>query len=293
MSTIGIVNGTTVGEALVARLQTDGRKVVSGVDGPSLKRICAESRVVLIDARRAELGGLLRQLGDYLEPNHLVAHTVHGLGHEGSAAGLIEAESAVRRVGVLAGPLLTSALRQGTPTAAVIASHHPEVVEEVADALSTPHLRVYRSRDPIGVELCASLSELVVLACAMVDALQLGAAARALVVVRAVRELGRLVQALGGEPITATGLAGLGDIMVRGVDQSAPPYQLGRALATGGEPDPETLESLRKTAVRLGELNPGQRVSAHIFHGVAALLIDRVAPAALIEKLMSIRVLDE
>jgi glycerol-3-phosphate dehydrogenase len=293
MSVIGIVNGTPVGEALVARLQTDGRKVVSGVDASSLKRICSEARLVLVDARRADLPQLLRKLGEHLEPNHLVAHTVHGLGSEGSVAGLIEAESPVRRVGVLAGPLLTSALRQGTPTAAVIASHHPEVIEEFADALSTPHLRVYRSHDPTGVEICASLSELAVLACAMVDALQLGAAARALVVVRTVRELGRLVQALGGEPITATGLAGLGDIMVRGADESAPPYQLGHALATGGTPDPDTLEALRKTAMRLGQLNPGQRTSAHIFHGVAALLIDAVAPAALIEKLMSVRVLDE
>ncbi len=293
MSTIGIVNGTPVGEALVARLSTDGRKVVSGVDAPSLKRICAEARLVLVDAHRADLGPLLRQLGEYLEPNHLVAHTVHGLGQEGRAARLIEAESAVRRVGVLAGPLLVSALRAGTPTAAVIASHHPEVTEEFAVALSTRSLRVYRSRDAEGVELCASLSELAVVACAMVDALSLGAPARALLVTRAIRELGRLVELIGGEPATANGLAGLGDLLVRGADPTTPPNQKGVALATGGTLDPATLASLERTAARLEILNSGKKVSAHVFHGIAAALTERVDPAMLIGQLMSIRVLDE
>lgn len=293
MSVLGIVNGTPVGEALVARLGTDGRKVVSGVDAPSLKRMCAEARLILVDAHRAELLPLLRRLGEYLEPNHLVAHTVHGLGQEGRVSLLIETESACRRVGVLAGPLLVSALRAGTPTAAVIASHHPEVTEEFASALSTKHLRVYRSRDAEGVELCASLTELAVVACAMVDALALGAPARALVITRAVRELGRLVALLGGDPLTANGLAGLGDLLVRSVDPTTPSYQVGVALAKGGDIDPSTLDSMKRTAARLDQLNPGKKVSAHVFHGVAAALTDGVEPATLIEKLMSIRVLDE
>ena len=293
MSTIGIVNGTPVGEALVARLGTDGRKVVSGVDASSLKRICAEARLVLVDASRSDLGPLLRQLGEHLDPNHLVAHTVHGLGQEGRVSQLIEAESAVKRVGVLAGPLLVSALRAGTPTAAVIASHHPEVTEEFAAALSTKNLRVYRSRDAEGVELCASLSELAVVACAMVDALSLGAPARALLVTRVVRELGRLVALIGGDPGTANGLAGLGDLLVRGADPTTPPYQAGVALATGGEPDAATFESLQRTAARLAVINAGRKVSAHVFHGIAAALTERVEPAVLIGQLMSIRVLDE
>jgi glycerol-3-phosphate dehydrogenase len=296
MSAIGIINGTEVGEALVARLSTDGRRVLSGVNGAALRRICGEARLVLIDARRDELPAILRELGEHLEPNHLVAHTVHGLGAEGSAARLIESESPVRRTGVLAGPLLISALRQGTPTAAVIASHHPEVVAEFSEALSTPRLRVYRSRDPIGVELSASLAELAVLGCGMADGLKLGAPARALVMVRAVRELGRLVHALGGDPVTATGLAGLGDILVRGADDSVPAYRLGVALVTGAEPDARALQSLEETSARLKTINRDYGVRAHLFEGLAAYLSsprDKMSPAALVEQLMTIRVLDE
>ncbi len=293
MSVIGVVNGTEVGEALVARLTSDGRRVISGVDANAFRRMGADTRLILVDARRVDLARVLRELGGHLEPNHLVVHTVDGIGEGGSAAALIEAESPVRRTGVLAGPLLVPALRAGRPTAAVIASRHPEVVDEFSAALSTPKLRVYRSRDAIGVELCASLAELAVLACGIADALELGAPARALLIVRMVRELGRMVTALGGETVTATGLAGLGDILVRGADDSAPAYQAGRKLAVGQAPEPAVLEVLRGTAARLGALTKAHRVSAHVFDGLAALLAGKIAAAALVEQLMTVRVLDE
>jgi glycerol-3-phosphate dehydrogenase (NAD(P)+) len=293
VSAIGVVNATEVGEALVARLASDGRKVVAGVDAAAFRKIGAEARLVLIDARREDLPRIARELGEHLDPNHLVAHTVHGLGGDGSVMSLIEQESAVRRVGVLAGPLLVAALRHGRPTAAVIASRHPEVVAEFAETLSTPKLRVYRSRDPVGVELSASLVELAVLGCAMADALALGAAARALVIVRAVREMGRLVHAVGGDPNTANGLAGLGDILVRSVDETAPAYKLGTQLAKGDTADPAALASLEHTAARLEALNRAHKVSANLFEAVAALLRDKLTPGVLVERLMTIRVLDE
>ena len=293
MSTLGIVNATEVGEALVARLTSDGRRVISGVDAGAFRKIGAEARLVLVDARRDDLPRILRELGEHLEPNHLVAYTVHGLPGEGSAEAMIEAHSPVRRSGVLAGPLLVPALREGTPTAAVIASRHVEVVEEFAEALSTPRLRVYRSRDPIGVELSASLAELAVLGCGAADALSLGPPARALVIVRAVRELGRLVKAAGGDPVTVTGLAGLGDILVRGADTTAPAYRLGAALAHGEAPDPRALATLEATAARLAALNRSHKVSANLFEGLAALLGAKASPALIVEKLMTIRVLDE
>ena len=293
MSAIGIVDGTDVGEALVGRLSSDGRRVLSGGDAAAFKRMAAEARLILVDARSAELPRVLRELGEHLDPNHLVVHTVHGLAGEDSAAALIERESAVRRIGVLAGPLLVSSLRQGRPTAAVIASRHPEVMEEFAEVLSTPRLRVYRSRDPVGVELSASLADLAVLGCAMADALALGGAARAVVVVRAVRELGRLVQAAGGDPVTATGLAGLGDILVRSGDESTTAYRLGVALAKGDPVDPQARAVVEQTAARLVALNRVYKVSAHIFEGLAAFLGGKVTPGDLVERLMTIRVLDE
>lgn len=293
MSTIGIVNGTELGEALVARLCADGRRVISGVDAGAMKRIGAEARLVLLDGHQAELPALVARLGEHLDPNHLVVHTVNGLGAGGGVSALVQAESSVRRTGVLGGPLLVSALRKGTPTAAVIASRHPEVVDEFAELLSTPRLRVYRSRDPIGIELAASLAELAVLGCGIADALLLGAPARALLVVRAVRELGRLVEANGGDPLTATGLGGLGDILVRGADASAAAYRVGRALALGEVADQAALEELRATAALLVSLNPGERVSAHLFHGLGALLAGKATATELLDRLMSMRVLDE
>ncbi len=293
MSALGIVNATAVGEALVARLQDDGRKVFAGVDAAACRRMAGEARLILIDARSEDLPRILRTLGEYLDPNHLLVHTVHGLSAETSVNELVWAETSVRRTGVLAGPLLTSALRQGTPTAAVIASRHPEVVEEFAEGLSTPNLRVYRSRDPVGVALSASLSELAVMACGIADAMSLGQAARALLVVRAVREMSRLVQHVGGEALTATGLAGLGDLMLRSADATSPSYNAGRALIAKTPVDARVLEDLQESTRRVVALDPGRKVSAHLFYGMATLLAGEMSAEPLVERLMNIRVLDE
>src|SRR6185312_6537442 len=105
-------------------------------------------------------------------------------------AGPIEAirqETPALRVGVLAGPIAIADLDAGRPTAAVIASRHPEVVDELAAALSTPHLRVYRGRDPIGVELASALDDLIVVGWGLAEGLALGAPARAVMTVRCMR----------------------------------------------------------------------------------------------------------
>src|SRR6185503_13901168 len=98
-----------------------------------------------IDAEPKALRSIARALGDRIDGDRLLAHAVRGLCPDG--AGPIEVlreETPARRLGVLAGPMGVADLDAGRPTAAVIASHHPEVVGELAAALSTPSLRVYR-----------------------------------------------------------------------------------------------------------------------------------------------------
>src|SRR5205085_11851794 len=122
-----------------------------------------------------------------------------------TAIELLRRETPVRRLGVLAGPIGAADLSAGRPTAAVVASRHPEVVEGFTAALSTPRLRVYRGRDPLGVEVAQSLVDLVAFACGLTAGLGFGEATRSLLIVRSVRELGRVITSLGGEEQTAGG----------------------------------------------------------------------------------------
>jgi len=275
---IAIVGAGELGAALAERLRADGREVTT--DAAQLPSL----RLVVLDAPAAGLRETVAAIADKLDGNHLIVHSVRG-----EATAVIHEETAVRRIGVLAGPIDAEQLRAGKPTAAVVASRHPEVVDEFSAALSTPRLRVYRSRDPVGVELAREIVDLAVVACGLADALELGDGARAVLVSRAVREMERLIAAAGGERSSASGLGGLGDLLVRAANPRDPAFQLGRDLRSGAVPP----DDLRANAHRLRKFAEKKKVQAHIVRGIAAALEGRMTPADLVGELMNVPVLDD
>ena len=290
-ATIGVVTGGPLGRSLAARLTEDGRVVIAGNDRAAFGEMGARARLILFDVHPTEVHTVARTLGEALDGNHLVAHLVRGLIGDGAgAAQVLREESAVRRIGVLAGPLSVAALDEGRPSAAVIASRHPEVVDEFAAALSTPRLRVYRSQDPLGVELASGLVDLITAACGLAHALGYGDTTRSIILVRSVRELSRLIQALGGDPATASGLAGLGDILVHAMNPTDPAFQLGADFANA---PPEARAALVQTAHTLHTLARQHRVTAHIFEGLVELLDGKQTPRDLVAQLMALPVLDD
>jgi glycerol-3-phosphate dehydrogenase len=298
---LGIITGTPLGLALVARLTADDRPVQAcpaTAGAAELEGLARACELLVIDAEPGQLPPLARALGEVTDGNHRLAHTVRGVTADGlTAIELLRQETPVRRLGVIAGPLGAADLLAARPTAAVVASRHPEVVDELAAALSTPRLRIYRGRDPLGVELSQGLVELVTFACGVIAGLGFGEATRALLIVRAVRELGRIVVAAGGEPQTASGLAGLGALLVRAHDSGGAAYRLGQAASHGQANDDETgraqTEALLRTARALRELSRQKKVTAHVVDGVADLLGGTKTPADLLAGLMAIPVLDD
>lgn len=291
---IAVVTGTELGEALVERLHTDGREVIAVAPAGDLSALTA-SRLIVVDCEPSALPELARAIGDRTDGNHLIAHTVRGLCGGQSPIAVLRDETSVLRIGVLAGPLAPRELSAGRPVAAVIASRHVEVVEEFARELSTQNLRVYRSRDPLGVELASGLSDLVTLGCGLLAGFGFGDATRALMVVRAVRELGRLAVALGGDAATAGGMGGLGDILARSRDAESAPHRFGVSLAKGttGDGPAGHVAEIRDTARSVRALAKKARTPVHIFEGLADLLDGQVAPAALLMRLMTLPILDD
>ena len=135
-------------------------------------------------------------------------------------------------VAVLSGPTFAREVAAGEPTAVVVASHDPELARQVQTAFSGPTLRLYTNYDPIGVELGASLKNIIAIGAGVCQGLGLGSNTRAALVTRGLAEITRLAVAMGGEPKTLAGLAGLGDLV----------------LTCGGE-----LSRNRKVGLELGE----------------------------------------
>src|ERR1051326_3685994 len=126
---------------------------------------------------------------------------------------VIADELSLSDVAALSGPTHAEEVGRGQPTAAVVACADARIAAVFQDLLHGPRFRVYTSTDVVGVELCGALKNVVALATGASDGLGFGDNARAALITRSLAELGRLVQAVGGDARSVAGLAGLGDVV--------------------------------------------------------------------------------
>jgi glycerol-3-phosphate dehydrogenase (NAD(P)+) len=119
-----------------------------------------------------------------------------------------------RPVVALSGPSFAAEVAQRQPTAVVAASRDPIAAERTQQLFSSPEFRVYTQRDVVGVELGGALKNVMAVATGVLDGLGLGFNPRAALITRGLAEMTRLGVALGAEPLTFAGLAGMGDLVL-------------------------------------------------------------------------------
>lgn len=115
---------------------------------------------------------------------------------------------------VLSGPTFASQVARGDPSAIVLAGHDTAKMNDVQAGLSGETLRVYTTDDLVGVELGGCLKNVYAIASGMCDGLKLGDNSRAALLTRALHELVRVGETLGGRRDTFYGLSGLGDLVL-------------------------------------------------------------------------------
>jgi glycerol-3-phosphate dehydrogenase (NAD(P)+) len=96
---------------------------------------------------------------------------------------------------------------------AVVAARDASVAERAQEALSSPHFCVFSSTDVVGVELGGALKNIIALGAGMADGLGYGDNAKAAYITRGLAEITSLGVAMGADPLTFAGLAGVGDMM--------------------------------------------------------------------------------
>ena len=141
--------------------------------------------------------------------------------------------AAAGEIVVLSGPSFASELARGCPTAIVAAGESSAVVEAVMAHFRSPAMRLYGSRDVVGVELGGSLKNIIAIAAGVVEGLGLGHNALAALITRGLAELSRLAVALGAQRDTLAGLAGLGDLVLTCTGDLSRNRRVGLALAKG------------------------------------------------------------
>ena len=137
------------------------------------------------------------------------------------------------RVAALSGPNLALEISRGLPAAAVIGAPDDDVSRRVIEILGGRTFRLYRNRDIVGVELSGALKNIVAIVAGAVEALGAGDNAKAAITTRGLAEITRLGVAMGANPLTFAGLAGIGDILATSTSPLSRNHRLGVELASG------------------------------------------------------------
>ena len=192
---------------------------------------------------------------------------------------------------VLSGPTFAQEVYDGQPTAVVAASQDPVAAERVQQAFSSPTFRVYTSTDVIGVELGGALKNVIALAAGILDGMGLGHNPRAALITRGLAEMTRLGEALGADPTTFAGLAGMGDLILTATGHLSRNRSLGVEIGRGRELD-EILAERRTvaegvhTAHAAVELGRRAGVELPIASEVAQVLFEGKSPRQALSDLM-------
>jgi glycerol-3-phosphate dehydrogenase (NAD(P)+) len=307
--TVGIVGAGTFGTALGSVLARAGRRVVvwsrdaAVVEAIAATRTCPrlpaaplpepleattdprrlarEAHLLVFAVSSRDARDRARELGDVIDGSHIVVHAVGALAAPNNErmSEVMLAGMPTQKVGVLAGPALAADLVLGEFSSMVAASRFDEVVAEARRLLNAPpQLRVYGSRDLVGVELASALAGAYTVALGLADGLEMGEGPRAVLVTRALAEASRLGEAAGAEARTFAGLAGLGNLLVRASGDRSADYVLGRRLAEGVVTADGARTEGARAALAGAMLARSLRVRMPVLQGLAAVLSGKLEP---------------
>lgn len=179
---------------------------------------------------------------DYLDSRPIIVSLSKGFERETflrCSQVLAEVTGEAEKIVVLSGPNHAEEVARDIPTATVAAGNSLEMAELVQEIFMTPKFRVYTNPDVVGVEVAGALKNIVALAAGVCDGLGFGDNTKAALMTRGIAEITRLGIKLGAQPLTFSGLAGIGDLIATCTSKHSRNWRTGYALGKG-----ESLESI-------------------------------------------------
>ena len=133
----------------------------------------------------------------------------------------------------LSGPTFAIEVARGLPAAVTVAAYAENVATAIQEILSTQSLRVYTSKDVVGVQMGGVIKNVIAIAAGISDGLALGYNARAALITRGLAEMTRLAVRMGADPMTLAGLPGLGDLILTCTGELSRNRKVGIQIAQG------------------------------------------------------------
>ena len=194
---------------------------------------------------------------------------------------------------IITGPNLADELILRQPAGAVAAAPTSEIATTVQELFSTPYYRVYTSTDVVGCELAGAIKSIIALAVGMSIGMGFGENTQAMLITRGLNEVARIGAAHGADPLSAAGLAGMGDLVASCGSALSRNRTFGEALGRTGsindarEHVSKTVEGVASSSAVV-ELAHRVGVEVPVIEAVADVVAGTITPKQALERLMAI-----
>ncbi|KAG2437401.1 hypothetical protein HXX76_006053 [Chlamydomonas incerta] len=249
-----------------------------------LAEVITRSELLLMVVPTQYIVATLGEAAKLLKPNQILVSCSKGISLDSleTVAELLEDRVVPPgfrpRLAYLSGPSFAAEVADGLPTAVTVAAKDEELAARVQALLSTPRFRCYRSTDVVGVELGGALKNVLAIACGISDGMGFGNNTRAALITRGLYEITKLAVARGANPLTMSGLAGMGDLVLTCTGDLSRNRTVGLRLGRG-----ERLEDIQAsmggavaegvpTAVAIRRLAAAMGVECPIMEGIHAVI---------------------
>jgi glycerol-3-phosphate dehydrogenase (NAD(P)+) len=261
-----------------------------------IEQACSHADVVVLGVPSHGMRAVLTEAAAFVRPAVPVVSLAKGI-EQGTLRRMTEVIGEVLpthlpdRIGVLTGPNLAREIATGQPAASVVAMGDEPTAHELQRLVMTATFRVYTNPDVVGCEIAGALKNVMAIAAGIADGLGYGDNTKAALLTRGLAELTRLGIALGGNPLTFSGLAGMGDLVATCTSTQSRNRTVGVQLGEGRTIDDivadmrMVAEGVKSTAAVL-ELARRHRVEMPIAEQVGAVLYEGKRAEDLVTALM-------
>ncbi|MFT4567299.1 MAG: glycerol-3-phosphate dehydrogenase (NAD(P)+) [Saprospiraceae bacterium] len=213
--------------------------------------ICEQCELIFPVTPSKHFRSVMKLMSPFLTPRHILVHGTKGfdvlpgaseenykidslkISDVKTMSEIIIEETDVKRVGALCGPNLANEILKGLPTATVIASEYNEVIRSGKEAISGKNFFVFGSYDIRAAELAGALKNVIALASGILNGRHLGRNTEAMLIVRGLREMMIIGEALGSDSKSFYGTSGLGDLIATATSRDSRNFNFGLRIANG------------------------------------------------------------
>ena len=260
-----------------------------------LAQAFAHSRIYVLAIPAQQLRATLQEWKPLFSTDSIIVSTLKGIeiSTQMRMTEVIQDVLGPRPIAIITGPNLADELVLRQPAGAVAAAATQELADRMRDLFRTPYYRVYTSVDVMGCELAGAIKSVIALAVGISIGMGFGENTQAMLITRGLNEVARLCAAHGSDPLSAAGLAGMGDLVASCGSPLSRNRTFGEVLGRTGsmaqarEQVAKTVEGVA-SAGAVAEIAHRVGIEVPVIEAVGEIVSEQLTPAAALQKLMEI-----